>query len=97
MVSDAASFKRDGVTTLINLAKTLCRIVNAFAFVIEAKYSDKPAIMALLTACRNLCDLLPAAQDEFYDPQGENEGMVEDPTEIPGIDPGAPLPPALPE
>lgn len=97
MASPVSSFQRDGVTTLINLAKTLCRIVNAFAFVIEAKYSDKPAIMALLTAARNLCDLLPAAQDEFYDPQGENDGMVENPSEIPGINPDAPAPPAPPE
>ena len=89
--------KRDFMTTIIAIATTMCRGVTAFGFVIEAKYADKPAVMALYLAAKNLCELLPEARDEFYEPEGQNEDIEADPGNTPGINPGAPVPPPLPE
>lgn len=89
--------KRDGMTTIINLAKTMCRLVQLFKPLILQKYSGSAPIMALITAIDGLCEALPAAQSDFYDPQGENSDIEENPEETPGINPGAPPEPPQPE
>lgn len=61
----AAEFNlRSGGSKFLLLAQTLCRLVNASAPIIRAHYSDRPALLALLTAAQSVCDLLPAAQSE---------------------------------
>jgi len=89
--------QRDGMTTLMNLAKTMCRLVQIFKPLIMQKFSGSVPIMALITAIEGVCEALPAAQASFYDPQGDNVDITEDPASTPGINPGAPEPPALPE
>lgn len=89
--------QRDGVTELIKIGKTMCRIVTAFKPIILSKYSDVPTIIALLTSIEATCGLLPDAIADFYDPGGLNTDIAADPGSTPGINPGAPEPPALPE
>lgn len=89
--------QRDGVTSIINLAKTMCRLVNTFKPIILQKYGENVAIVGLITAIDGLCEALPAAQSAFYDPQGDNIDIAENPELTPGINPAAPEPPPLPE
>lgn len=90
MTNPYASYEKDGYKTLLNLAKTLCRLVNQWQPIISAKYGDNIAMMALLTAVIGLCELIPAADGAFIEatliptPPAEN---VED---IAGFDPSAP-------
>lgn len=95
--ANLAAQKRDGMTTIINLGKTMCRLVLSFKPVILAKYSTVPSIVALLSAIEAVCELLPAAESDWYDPSGDNTIPSDDPSEIAGIDPEAPAPPPLPE
>lgn len=55
---------RHGGSRILDLASVLCRIVNSLAPVARAAWSDRPAFLAVLTACESVCALLPAARDE---------------------------------
>lgn len=85
--------QRDGVSSLIEFARQTCRIVGAFGFIIEAKYPPDSPVGLLYIAVKNVCNLLPAAEADFYSPQSDNSGVISDPNDIPGINPGAPAPP----
>lgn len=81
---------RDGLDKLIKLAKAMCQTVALFAPILIAKYPDNPTILALLAAIRTVCALVPDVDAEFLQPTGDNDPILEDPTNIPGMDPGAP-------
>jgi hypothetical protein len=55
---------RSGGNKFLLLAQTLCRLVNISAPVIQLKYADRPALLAVLEAAQSMCALLPAAQSE---------------------------------
>jgi len=82
--------ERDGMKSLINLAKALCRIVFAFAAIIQGKYGDNPAIMALLVACQALCPLIADAENAAITMTGDNTVPLDTPEQILGINPGRP-------
>lgn len=95
MTNPYADYEKTGYKRLLDLAKTLCRLVQQWEVVIRAKFSDNLAIMALLEAVLQLCVLLPAADAEY-----QALTLVVTPPEdtsetTPGYDPSAdePLPP----
>lgn len=55
---------RSGMNKFLLLANTCCRLVNLSAPTIRARYADRPALLAALTAAEAMCDLLPAAMSE---------------------------------
>lgn len=55
---------RAGANQLMTFAKAMCRIVQASAPIIRARYADRAALLAVLTAAEGVCDLLPAAMAE---------------------------------
>lgn len=58
-------YQRTGMDKMIKLAKVLCRLVQTFKVVIDAKFPDNVAIQALMTAILALCPLIPEADAEF--------------------------------
>lgn len=95
MANPYESYEKTGYKKLLDLAKTLCRLVQQWEVVIRAKFGDNLAIMALLEAVLQLCVLLPAADAEYQAltlVQTPPSDVVE---ETPGYDPSAdePLPP----
>lgn len=88
--SPYADWKRDGLSTLIKLARLLCNVVTSFAGIIRSKYADKPAIIALLTAIELACDALPDAQEEFRAIGSDDPEIPSDPSGLAGINPSAP-------
>ena len=55
---------RSGMNKFLLLAQTLCRLVNLSSGVIRARYPDRTALLAVLTAAEGVCALLPAALSE---------------------------------
>lgn len=55
---------RSGGNRIMQLAQTMCRVVRVSAPIVRARYSGRPALLALLDATEAVCDLLPAAQME---------------------------------
>lgn len=58
-------YKKTGMDKMIKLAKVLCRLVQTFKVVIDAKFPDNVPIQALVTAILALCPLIPDADAEF--------------------------------
>jgi hypothetical protein len=90
MTSPYADYEKSGYKTLLNLAKTLCRLVNQWQPIIAAKYGDNIAMMALLTAVVGLCELIPAADSEFKAANLVTTPPAENVEDIAGFDPSAP-------
>jgi hypothetical protein len=85
------NYQRDGVSSLLKLARALCNLVNTFAPIIIAKYPDVGSpIRLLLAAAQNLCVLLPAAIVEADLYTGSNDPLIADPDNALGINPSAP-------
>lgn len=85
--------QRDGTASLTEFARQICRITGAFGFIIEAKYPPGSPVYVLYEACKAVCALLPAAEEALYLPESDNAGIISDPENIPGINPGAAAPP----
>lgn len=83
--------QRDGVASIQKFARILCTIVNWAGPIIELKYRANPAMLALLAACKAVCELLPAADASLMS-GGMNDFPPEDVAELPGTDPSAPSP-----
>lgn len=66
MPTNPAANSRSGATQFMNFAKTLCRLTNIAAPTIRARFSDRPALLLVLTAAEGVCALLPAAIQEQY-------------------------------
>lgn len=87
--------QRDGLASIQKFARTLCGIVSWAGPIIELKYRNNAAVLALLVAIKEVCNLLPAA-DAALITGGDNDPVIEDPSTIPGVDTSAPPPPAPP-
>lgn len=87
---------RDGGNKIVKLARALVVITQTFAGILIQKYGEDSAIGLLVKAILNLSLLLPSADAEVVEYGGQNEPVVIDPSSIPGINAGAPLPPELP-
>lgn len=87
--------QRDGVASIQKYARILCGIVSWSAPIIELKYRNNAAMLALLEACKEVCNLLPAA-DAALITGGDNDPVIQDPALLPGVDPSAPPPPEPP-
>lgn len=95
MANPYADYEKTGYKKLLDLAKTLCRLVQQWEVVIRAKFGDNVAMMALLTAVLALCELLPAADAEYQAFTLATTPPDETSEETAGYDPSAdePLPP----
>jgi hypothetical protein len=88
---------RDGVALLTVVARQLCRAVQLFGPVLRIKYADTPSLIAALTAAEETCRLLPNALADVTEFGGQNEPLIDDPFNTPGILGGVPsLPPVEP-
>lgn len=67
MPNPYASYQKDGLDTLLNLCKAMCRIVQQWEAVIREKYGDNESIINLLDLTLELCALLPAADSAFQE------------------------------
>lgn len=83
-------YQKTGLDKMLKLAKTLCRLVQAFEVIIRAKFPDSVPIKALLVAIANLCQLLPAADAEFAAWELNTAPVPSDPMDTGGINPDAP-------
>lgn len=79
---------RSGGNKFLLLANTMCRLVRLSGPVIRVRYSDRTALLAVLTAAESLCDLLPAAMDEqaIADAMPNSQFDPADEVVIPGQD-----------
>lgn len=57
--------QRIGLSTIINLAKTLCRLNSEHGTKISQWFPNEPRITALLAAISALCAVLTPAQSAF--------------------------------
>lgn len=75
-----ANRERDGWSTLTAIAKTICRISNAFDPILRSKWSGSPNVIALLDAIAAICPLLPAAMADVVGTytSGSNENIDND-------------------
>lgn len=87
---------RDGVASIRELARKVCVLVNTFGPVIERQYPSSPELTAALAWARAACEMTVSwdnilAEDPSYEPSPE------DPALWPGVYPGRPAVPPLPE
>lgn len=92
-----ADYQKTGLKKMIQLAKVLCQLVQTFEVIIRAKFPNSVPILALLTAIKELCALLPAADAEFQAFALDTTAIPSDTADLAGIDPSAPPaePPSL--
>lgn len=81
---------RDGIDKLVKLAKAMCATVALFSGIIKSKYPDNDLINSLLAAIAVICALIPEVENEFLEKTGDNSDPVENPADIPGLNPDAP-------
>ena len=92
MAVPQTAISRDYLDKLVKLGKAMCKAVLLATPILLKKYPDNTLIQDLLAAIGVVCALLPEVENEFLNPTGDNSDPLENPTEIPGINPG--LPPA---
>jgi hypothetical protein len=90
MSNPYSDYKKTGMDKMLALAKTLCRLVNAFETIIINVFPDSPAIILLMGAIKNVCALLPEAEGEFLQWQLDQTLPPADAGDISGINPDAP-------
>jgi len=88
MPNNPAYSARSGGNQLLIFAQTLCRLTNASAPFIRARFPERTALLEVLTAAEGVCALLPAALQEqaeadALDPADFNPG---DAVVVPGQD-----------
>jgi ABC-type cobalamin transport system permease subunit len=76
---------RDGGNKIVTAAKALIVIVQTFAGVLIAKYGADSAIGLLIQAILNLAPMLPDAEAQVVEYDGENAGVLSDPADAPGL------------
>jgi hypothetical protein len=89
--------QRDGSNQLVLVAKALVALVVVWQTQIRARYGTSTAVTALLDAILALIPLLAQAEPLLVERGGDNADIVADPEQTPGLDPLAPVAPALPE
>lgn len=83
-------YKKTGLDKMIKLAKVLCRLVQTFKVIIDAKFPDSVPIQALVTAIIALCALIPDAESEFLAWELDQTLPPADVGDTLGINPDAP-------
>lgn len=94
-VNPLAEREKDGLTEIQKLAVRMCLLVQRYKPIILAKFGGNLVIVGLITAIEVVCGLLPDFQAELQAIKLDQTLPPSDPSEIPGINPGAPddLPP----
>lgn len=87
--------QRDGISSLRELARRMCMLVNTFGPIIELKYRNNPGVLEALNWARTACTMIPSL-DEVSVITGDNDVPTDNPELIPGVNPSAPPPPAEP-
>ena len=79
---------RPGNTQFLKFAQVLCRLTNVAAPAIRARFPDRTALLAVLTAAETVCSLLPEAMAEqaLADAMEAADFDPSDGTTIPGQD-----------
>lgn len=90
MTNPYADYEKTGLDKMIKLAKVLCRLVQTFAVIINAKFPDSVPIQALLAAILALCPLIADADAEFLAYKIDSTLPPSDAGETVGINPDAP-------
>jgi hypothetical protein len=90
MANPYADYQKTGMDKLIKLAKVLCRLVQTFKVIIDAKFPDSVAIQALVAAILLLCPLIADADAEFQEYQLDMTLPPADVGDSTGINPDAP-------
>lgn len=80
-----ANRSRDGWSTFQGLAKSLCRISQAFDPILRSKWADSPNVIALLDAVAAICPLIAAAEGDVFDTYngGDNSAIDNDGVKLP--------------
>jgi hypothetical protein len=88
MPLDPQYTSRSGASSLLKIAATLCRLVGISAPLIRARFPERAALLALLSATEAVCGLLPAAMSEQSEANAADVGTFDpgDATLIPGQD-----------
>lgn len=92
MTTPVVPISRDYLDKLVKLGKAMCKAVQLATPILRRKYPDNETIENLIEAINVVCALLPDVENEFLLPSATNEDVLEDPSGVPGINPG--LPPA---
>jgi hypothetical protein len=92
MTKVAGFTDRDFLNKIVKLGKALCKAVQLATPILKKKYPNNELIENLILAIGVVCALLPDVENEFLPVYGDNTEPLEDPNEIPGINPS--LPPA---
>lgn len=85
-----AEREKTGYKKMLDLAKTLCRLVQQFEVIIRARFGDNIAIIALLESIKALCELLPEADAAFQAETLVITPPSETSEDTAGYDPSAP-------
>jgi hypothetical protein len=92
MVMPAVPITRDFLDKIVRLGKAMCKAVQLATPILKRKYPDNQLISDLIDAIGVVCALLPDVENTFLMDTGDNSDPLENPSEIPGINPS--LPPA---
>jgi hypothetical protein len=92
MVEAQIQISRDFLNKIVKLGKAMCKAVQLATPILRRKYPANETIENLIEAIGVVCALLPDVENEFLMPKGTNEPVLQDPTNIPGINTA--LPPA---
>lgn len=82
--------QRDGSNKLVLLAKSLLALVVAWQGQILRNFPDNSAIKNLLEAILALAPLLAEAEQDLIEYGGQNDPIIEDPTQAGGYGGGVP-------
>lgn len=88
--------QRNGLRTLYNISRALCRAVTFFAPALRLQYRNNEQVLNALTLVESVCSILPVLEDELVF-SGVNEDIPANPNDIPGVTPNAPLVPPIPD
>lgn len=89
MANPYADYEKTGYKRMLDLAKTLCKLVALWEVVIRAKFPDSAPILALLDAIKALCLLLPEADAAYQAETLVTTPPSDAPEDTPGYDPAA--------
>lgn len=92
MTNPYSDYERTGYKRLLDLAKTLCRLVSGLEAAMRGRFGDNIAMMALLDAVLALCKLLPEADAAYQSETLVITPPADTPEETAGVDPSAPEP-----
>lgn len=95
-MSSPAFIQRDGSESIRQLAQRLCILVNTFEPTLRKNYPDNETLNTVLTWAKTACTMVPFL-DELIADAPSADPSPSDPNLWPGVNPGAPSQPPLPE